>query len=76
MRVPFHNTFMRVCDCLKNIFGWMCLSKEHLWMHVTVWKKFMGECAFLEYLHGWMWVVVTIETTFMGGCTFIEYICG
>ena len=65
---------MAVCDCLKHIYGWVCLSRQNLWMNVAVKTTFMGGSAFIEYLYGWVWVGATVKIIFMGGCTFLEYI--
>ena len=48
------------CDCLEHIYGWVYLSRRHLFMAVTIYKTFMGGCDCLELIYGSVWVTVTV----------------
>ena len=54
---------MSVFDCLKHVFGWVDLSKRHLWIDLC-----------LEDIYGWMYLKTlmgfTILPTYLHPVTF------
>ena len=54
------------CDWLEHIHGVVCLFRTNLWVGVLFQNTFMGGCACLENIYGWMWVGVAVQSTFMG----------
>ena len=54
------------CESLKHIYGWVYLSRRHLFMSVTIYEwlsvdvavlnTFADMCTFLEYFHLWLGV--------------------